>query len=115
MSDESAVLPFSADYLTLALLLVSLGIFVLLAFRAGSLKSFQFQTSVFIVVMVMAEIINLEKNQGFIQLPPSLEELGYEIHLGSMVFFCLMLWLRFYYSKKSGTSMVEEILEKDSP
>jgi len=111
MSDENIILPFTMGYLTLSLLVVSLGIFVFLALRARSVRSFQFQVSIFILVMVVAEIINLAEDQGLIQLPSSLEELGYYIHLGSMISFCLMLWLRFYYSKKSGTRMVEEIPE----
>jgi hypothetical protein len=35
--------------------------------------------------------------------------LGLEIHVVSMVFFSLMLWLRFYYSERSGKKMIEDV------
>jgi hypothetical protein len=114
MGDEASVLPFSEDHVTLGLLLISLGIFVYLAIRANNIRSFQFQISGFIVLMVIAEIVNLEINQGVIQLPRSLMDLGYVIHLGSMVIFCLLLWLRYYFSKKSGTNMIEKIPQEES-
>src|SRR5205823_10064520 len=78
--------------ITIILLLIALGIFVWQATRSKSIRSFQFQISVFLVVWILGEIV------GIIVFPALQGNLGLEIHVISMVFFSLMLWLRFYYS-----------------
>ena len=40
-----------------------------------------------------------------------LGDVGLEIHVISMVFFSMMLWLRFYYSKRSGKKMIEDVAD----
>ncbi|MDQ3807882.1 MAG: hypothetical protein M3298_06915, partial [Thermoproteota archaeon] len=42
-----------------------------------------------------------------------LANVGLQIHLVSMVFFALMLWLRFYLSKRSGRKLIEDIKDYD--
>jgi Na+/proline symporter len=111
VEDGGVLATFQTDYLTLFLLLVSLIIFFWLAVKSHSIRSFQFQTSVFIAIMVVGGIMELLSNNGIIQLPSSLHELGFLIHVGSMIFFSLMIWLRYYTSKKSGRRMIEEIQE----
>ncbi|MDP9289380.1 MAG: hypothetical protein M3P08_14455 [Thermoproteota archaeon] len=51
---------------------------------------------------------NLEGN-GIIVFPALQGNLGLEIHLVSMILFSLMLWLRFYYSERSGKKMIEDV------
>jgi len=104
-------LPLPIDYLTLSLLLGSLVIFGWLALKSRSVKTFQFQISVFIAIMAAGGIVELLSNNGIIQLPSALQELGFLLHVGSMIFFSLMIWLRYYNSKMRGTSMIEEIKE----
>ena len=108
---EHGLLASLNDYLTLFLLLVSLIIFVWLAVKSRSVKSFQFQTSMFIAIMVVGGLVDLLLNKGMIKVPSAFQELGFLIHVGSMIFFSMMIWLRYYNSKKTGKKMIEEIPE----
>jgi hypothetical protein len=95
--------------ITIILLLIALGIFVWQVSRSKSIRSFQFQISIFLVVWILGEIAgNLEDN-GIIVFPALQGNLGLEIHVVSMVLFVLMLWLRFYYSNRSGKKMIEDV------
>jgi hypothetical protein len=95
--------------ITIILLLIALGIFVWQVSRSKSIRSFQFQISIFLVVWILGEIVgNLEDN-GIILFPALQGNLGLEIHVVSMVLFSLMLWLRFYYSERSGKKMIEDM------
>ena len=109
MSDEGLT-SFPINDVTLALLLASLVVFAWLAIKSRDIKSFQFQFSLFILIMVLGQVI-YELPDKFAQIPASFEDIGYHIHLVSMVFLSLMLWIRFYYSKKSGKRMIENIDE----
>ena len=95
--------------ITIILLLIALGIFVWQISRSKSIRSFQFQISIFLVVWILGEIVgNLEDN-GIIVFPALQGNIGLEIHVVSMVLFGLMLWLRFYYSERSGRKMIEDV------
>jgi hypothetical protein len=95
--------------ITIILLLIALGIFVWQVSRSKSIRSFQFQISIFLVVWILGEIVgNLEDN-GIIVFPALQGNIGLEIHVVSMVLFGLMLWLRFYYSERSGRKMIEDV------
>ena len=95
--------------ITIILLLIALGIFVWQVSRSKSIRSFQFQISIFLVVWILGEIVgNLEDN-GIIVYPALQGNIGLEIHVVSMVLFGLMLWLRFYYSERSGKKMIEDV------
>lgn len=93
--------------ITVILLLVALGIFVWLAAKSKSVRSFQFQMSIFLVVWILGEIAGSLQDTGIIVFTALQGDIGLEIHTVSMVFFSIMLWLRFYYSEKSGTKMIE--------
>ena len=108
---ENGLLSSLNDYLTLFLLLVSLIIFVWLAVKSRSVKSFQFQTSMFIAIMVVGGLVDLLLNKGMIKVASAFQELGFLIHVGSMIFFSMMIWLRYYNSKKTGKKMIDEIPE----
>jgi hypothetical protein len=95
----------SMSDITFILSLIPLVIFVWLAVRSKSIKTFQFQISIFIAVYILGEII--ENNSIIIifsVLPP---DIGSQIHIGSAIFFTIMIWFRFYYAEKSGKNMVE--------
>jgi hypothetical protein len=100
----------SADFLhsmsdiTLILSLVPLLIFVWLAIRSKSIKAFQFQISIFIAVYILGEIIENSRIAIFSTLPP---DIGSQIHVGSAIFFTIMVWFRFYYAEKRGKKMIE--------
>ncbi len=95
--------------ITIILLLIALGIFVWQATRSKSIRSFHFQISVFLVVWILGEIVGTLEDVGIIMFPALQGNLGLEIHVISMVFFSLMLWLRFYYSERSGKKMIEDV------
>lgn len=95
--------------ITIILLLIALGIFVWQATRSKSIRSFQFQISVFLVVWILGEIVGNLEDIGIILFPALQGNLGLEIHVISMVFFSLMLWLRFYSSERSGKKMIEDV------
>ena len=94
----------SMSDITFILSLIPLVIFVWLAVRSKSIKTFQFQISIFIAVYILGEIIESNKIAIFSVLQP---DIGSQIHVGSAIFFSIMVWFRFYYAEKSGKNMVE--------
>ena len=109
--DETGALSYLTDNISLYLLFGSLVIFGFLALKSKSIRGFQFQISIFIIIIIVAEITDHLIDIGVIVVPVIEQELGYYIHVGAMAFFALMLWLRFYYSKKSGKQLIEDIEE----
>ena len=107
----------SADFLhsmsdiTFILSLVPFIIFVWLAIRSKSIKAFQFQISIFIAVYILGEIIENNRIAIFSALPP---DIGSQIHVGSAIFFTIMIWFRFYYAEKSRKNMVESSIDNDN-
>ena len=79
--------------------------------RSKSIKTFQFQISIFIAVYILGEIIENNRIAIFSTLPP---DIGSQIHVGSAIFFTIMIWFRFYYAEKSGKNMVESSIENDN-
>jgi hypothetical protein len=96
---------------TLVLSLATLAIFVWLAFRSRNIKSFQFQISIFIAFYLLGEIIESDRIAMSLIFPP---EIGSQIHVGSALFFAIMMWLRFYYAEKRGKEMVESDMGDES-
>jgi hypothetical protein len=94
---------------TLILLLGALSIFVWLATRSKDIRSFQFQISIFIVIWILGQVVDVLQDSGIIVLPPTLDEIGLEIHVVSLVFLSIMMWVRFYYSERSGKRIVEDL------
>lgn len=97
---------FLADFLTLILLLVGMAIFGYLAVVSKSIKKFQFQISVFILIWVVGEIAS--QLQSFGAISDRFAEVGLEIHLVSMVFFAILVWARFLSSKSQNKSIVDD-------
>src|SRR5215212_4623453 len=94
----------STSDITFILSLIPLVIFIWLAIRSKNIKSFQFQISIFITVYILGEIIENNRIAIFSILPP---DIGSQIHIGSAIFFTIMVWFRFYYADKRGKKMVE--------
>ena len=103
-SDSTFDFLHSMSGITFILSLIPLVIFVWLAVRSKSIKAFQFQISIFITVYILGEIIESNKIAIFSVLPP---DIGSQIHVGSAIFFTIMVWFRFYYAEKSRKNMVE--------
>src|SRR5947209_9289799 len=97
--------------ITTMLLLIALGMFVWLAVRSKNIKTFQFQISIFIIIWISGEISGILQDNGIIVFSPVQGHIGLEIHVVSMVFFSMMLWLRYYYSERSGKKMIEDITD----
>lgn len=93
--------------ITVISLLVALGIFVWLVARSKTLRSFQFQMSIFLEVWIFGEIAGNLQHSGIIVFTALQGDIGLEIRVVSMVFFSIMVWLRFYYSERSGKRMIE--------
>ena len=104
----------SADFLhsmsdiTFILSLVPLVIFVWLAVRSKSIKAFQFQISIFMAVYILGEIIENNRIAIFSVLPP---DIGPQIHVGSAIFFTIMIWFRFYDAERRGKKMIESSID----
>ncbi len=93
--------------ITLILLLVALAIFAWLILRSMNVRSFQFQMSIFLIIWILGEITGSFQDSGVVIFPALQGDIGLEIHTVSMIFFSVMLWLRFIYSEKSGKKMIE--------
>jgi len=96
--------------LTLVLLLIALGVFAWLATRSRNIKSFQFQISIFILIWMASEIVDLLGEEGVVELF-STNEIGVYVHVLAMAMFSAMLWIRFYLSERSGKRIADALQE----
>jgi hypothetical protein len=94
----------SMSYVTLILSIMPLAIFIWLAVRSKNIRAFQFQISIFIAIYILGEIIENIRIAAFSSLP---QDIGSQIHVGSAIFFTIMVWFRFYYAEGSGKRMIE--------
>jgi bacteriorhodopsin len=92
------------------LLLIALGIFAWLTTRSRNIKSFQFQISIFILIWMIGEIVDLLGEEGVVELF-STSEIGAYVHVLAMAMFSAMLWMRFYLSEKSGKRIADALQE----
>ncbi len=91
----------------LILLSGALVIFGWLAAKSRNIKKFQFQISVFLIIWIVGEIVDVFLNRG-LSIISGIEDIGMQIHVGAMVFFCAMIWLRYYYSRTRRTRIVDD-------
>jgi hypothetical protein len=89
------------DNITPILLFVALGIFIRLAIISKNVRTFQFQISIFIIIWILGEMAGILQDNGILNLSSFQSSVGLEIHVVSMVFFSVMLWLRYYYSRSA--------------
>src|SRR5919198_6656548 len=97
---EQYLLSYSQN-LTLPLLLVSLSIFLWIVIKSKSIKTFQSQISIFIIIWIIGEIANTLQENRWLFMSQNLRNLGLQIHVISMIFFSIMIWLRFSYFRNS--------------
>jgi hypothetical protein len=93
--------------LTLPLLFVSLSIFLWIVFKSRSIKTFQSQISIFVIIWTIGEIANTLQENGLLFILQDLRYLELQIHVISMIFFSIMIWLRFSYFQKSQHRLVD--------
>ena len=108
---------FTASGLTIALLFIALSIFIWLAVRSRGITTFQFQISVFIIIWILGEIIGILQEYQIVILSPIfnwLPDISLQIHLLSMIFLSVMLWIRFYYSERRQKRLIDDISDKNS-
>jgi len=96
--------------ITLVLLLVAVGIFGSLAVQSKSVKSFQFQIAIILIVWIVGEIVEISGDIGMIQLD-AFEELPAVIHMIAMIMISVTFWLRFYFAKRNGKKLVDDLYE----
>ncbi|MGQ0795762.1 MAG: hypothetical protein ACT4N5_06240 [Nitrosopumilaceae archaeon] len=100
---------FLLESITLVLLFVATGIFSWITVKTRNVRSFQFQTSIFVLIWLIGVMVNLfQENQM------THSDLGMQIHLVAMAFLSCMLWLRFYHSKKKGKKLIEGLDSNDN-
>lgn len=92
------------------MLLIALGIFAWLTTRSRNIKSFQFQISIFILIWMIGEIVDLLGEEGVVELF-STSEIGVYVHVLAMAMFSAMLWIRFYLSERSGKRIADALQE----
>jgi hypothetical protein len=110
-TDSTSYFLHSMSDITFILSLIPLVIFVWLAIRSKSIKSFQFQISIFIAVYILGELIENNRIDIFSTLPSNI---GSQIHVGSAIFFTIMMWFRFYYAEKRGKKMIVSDIDNDN-
>jgi|SRR5918911_2553227 hypothetical protein len=101
----------TTDGVTLILLLIALGIFLWLALKSKNVKNFQFQISIFIVIWLLGDLIDVLRNNHIFTFS-AVQDIGLRIHLISMIFFTTMLLFRFYHSKKYGRRIIDDLEEE---
>jgi hypothetical protein len=92
------------------LLLIALGVFAGLTTRSRNIKSFQFQISIFILIWITGEIVDLLGEERVVDLF-SINEIGVYVHVLAMAMFSAMLWIRFYLSERSGKRIADALQE----
>jgi hypothetical protein len=102
MADASLI----THEIIVALLFIALGIFAIVALKARNIRSFQFQISIFIIVWIIGEMVDVLQDLGMLDVFS--EDFGMQMHLASMIFFSVMIWLRFYYSRSRGRRIVDK-------
>jgi len=93
---------------TIVLLLAALSIFVWLAARSKDVRSFQFQISIFIIIWIFGGVADIPQDSGIL-MSSTQGDIGLEIHVASLVFLSIMIWLRFYYWQSGGKRTVEAL------
>lgn len=106
-----------ASVLTIILLFIALSIFIWLAVRSRGITTFQFQISIFILIWILGEIVGVLQEYQMALLSPFfnwLPDISLQIHLSSMIFLSVMLWIRFYHSERRQKKLIDDLSNKKS-
>jgi len=94
----------------LILLFIAIGIFGSLVIQSKSLKSFQFQISLIIIIWILGEIIDISDDVGILSLD-EFASLPYLIHMSAMILLGIVFWLRYYFAKRQGKTLVDDLYD----
>jgi len=93
---------------TILFLLVAYVVFGILALQHKKIKSFQFQMSIVLLVLIFSEMIDVLFDFNYIQ-NPFFEHLSSTIHVIAMAGIAIIFWGRFVHAKKTQKNLVDEI------
>lgn len=90
------------------LLLGALTVFGTLSVQYRKIKSFQFQISLVIIVLIVSEVIDVLFDFNYIE-NQSLEYFGSLLHVSAMAGIALVFWGRFIHAQKTRTKFVDDV------
>ena len=96
--------------ISLVLLFVAIGIFGSLAIQSKSVKSFQFQVAMIIIIWILGEIVDVSDDVGLISLD-EFDSLPSLIHMSAMLLIGIVFWLRYYFAKMQGKKLVDDLYD----
>lgn len=91
--------------LSTSLFLVSLAIFVALAIKSRTVRSFSSQISVFTGVYVVGEVLELNAVQNATGLSA---ELGSQVHVAATILITCVMWSRLFVSGRAVKELEQE-------
>jgi hypothetical protein len=92
--------------ITSLLFSISLIFFGWSSIKSRSIKTFQFQISLFISLYIIGELFEIKQISTLLSLP---DGLGSQVHVGATIFLTIVMWMRLYYSEKNIKAL------KDTP
>jgi len=96
LSDFLQALAPSMEIFSLSLIIASLAIISYLALRTKTIRSFQSEMFLFMLVLAVAEVPRILETLGVITGGPYYDLVGLEIHSVSMVILAAFVGLRIY-------------------
>lgn len=93
---EPAIISGVARNLVIFGLLIALVLFIRLALKAKTIRSFQSELSIFVIIWVLSELVRALLVLRIIEANPTLQLLSIVIHTISMVAFGVFIVVRFY-------------------
>jgi nitrate reductase gamma subunit len=87
------------------LLITCLAVFGWLAIKSKKKTGFQFQISIFIIIWIVGEIVEESTGETFVTIT-SIGP-GQLVHLLAMLFFSILVWLRFFLSKRGMKQLAD--------
>ena len=91
----------------IGLLASGLAIFGWLTVISRNPRMFQFQISVFIMIWIAGELVDIMQGNDVLSLM-GIGSAASFIHLGAMIFFAAMIWLRFIAARSKGRKLVDD-------
>ncbi len=85
----------TAESLSFILIVLSLLVVAFLSYRVKTVKSFQFEMFIFVLVLLLAEVPRILDSLGFIQTA-SVEGVGLLLHTASMIFLAGFIFIRVF-------------------
>jgi len=99
--------------INIILLICSLVIFSILCKQSAILRSFQYQMSIAVMVLIGSEIIETLADSEFITSEfienYFSEDLSHLIHVVAMAGIALIFWYRYVYAEKTRKTLVEHM------